>query len=242
MKQQFGKVNTLHTHVLPWTDRPLVTQNLLGGEEGISRLRAVGLAAGPEPVVLPRGDGRGLSGQLRALPGARAQRPHLRRPPARLSRPHRVHQPRRRRVVRPRAQRRRARLHDARSSASTRPFRYRPLRRAIYRRFIGRTELVWSRREQDAGDVDGVRDVRQRRVPVRAALVRRRRATTGRSAPYDSVARRQGAVAARSPSGRASSARSAASTAARATPKASRRTSSLFQFLFSIGAHGAHAF
>src|SRR5678816_258985 len=31
----FGKVNTLHNHVLPWTDRPLVTQNLVGGEDGI---------------------------------------------------------------------------------------------------------------------------------------------------------------------------------------------------------------
>ncbi len=32
----FGKVNTLHTHVLPWADRPLVINNLVGGEEGIS--------------------------------------------------------------------------------------------------------------------------------------------------------------------------------------------------------------
>src|SRR5207247_157320 len=31
----FGKVNTLHNHVLPWTDRPLVTTNLVGGEDGI---------------------------------------------------------------------------------------------------------------------------------------------------------------------------------------------------------------
>ncbi len=35
MRAAFGKVNTLHNHVLPWTDRPLVTQNLLGGEDGI---------------------------------------------------------------------------------------------------------------------------------------------------------------------------------------------------------------
>ncbi|MGD8896263.1 MAG: hypothetical protein PVJ73_09535, partial [Acidobacteriota bacterium] len=27
-------------------------------------------------------------------------------------------------------------------------YRWRPLRRAIYRRFLGRTELVWSRREE----------------------------------------------------------------------------------------------
>src|SRR5207302_851022 len=36
MRAAFGKVNTLHNHVLPWTDRPLVTTNLVGGEDGIS--------------------------------------------------------------------------------------------------------------------------------------------------------------------------------------------------------------
>src|SRR6202158_1234612 len=35
LRAAFGKVNTLHNHVLPWTDRPLVTQNLVGGEDGI---------------------------------------------------------------------------------------------------------------------------------------------------------------------------------------------------------------
>ena len=33
-KAQFGKVNTLHAHVLPWADVPLPIVNLLGGEEG----------------------------------------------------------------------------------------------------------------------------------------------------------------------------------------------------------------
>ena len=36
MKQQFGKVNTLHAHTLPWVDAPLVMKNLLGGEEGLN--------------------------------------------------------------------------------------------------------------------------------------------------------------------------------------------------------------
>jgi hypothetical protein len=36
MRAAFGKVNTLHNHVLPWADRPLVTQNLVGGEDGIN--------------------------------------------------------------------------------------------------------------------------------------------------------------------------------------------------------------
>jgi hypothetical protein len=35
MRAAFGRVNTMHNHVLPWTDRPLVTQNLVGGEDGI---------------------------------------------------------------------------------------------------------------------------------------------------------------------------------------------------------------
>jgi hypothetical protein len=35
MRAAFGKVNMLHNHVLPWVDRPLVSQNLVGGEDGI---------------------------------------------------------------------------------------------------------------------------------------------------------------------------------------------------------------
>ncbi|HYK43181.1 MAG TPA: hypothetical protein VE007_12395 [Thermoanaerobaculia bacterium] len=34
MRVQFGKINTLHLHVLPWPDEPLPIVNLLGGEEG----------------------------------------------------------------------------------------------------------------------------------------------------------------------------------------------------------------
>lgn len=36
MRAQFGKVNTTHTHQMPTADRPLVTVNLVGGEEGLS--------------------------------------------------------------------------------------------------------------------------------------------------------------------------------------------------------------
>src|SRR4029450_1569358 len=35
MRANFGKVNTLHNHVLPWTDRPMVNRYLVGGEDGI---------------------------------------------------------------------------------------------------------------------------------------------------------------------------------------------------------------
>ena len=36
MRAAFGKVNSLHNHVLPWADRPLVIGNLVGGEDGIN--------------------------------------------------------------------------------------------------------------------------------------------------------------------------------------------------------------
>ena len=35
-KAQFGKINTLHLHVLPWPDEPLPLVNLLGSEDGWS--------------------------------------------------------------------------------------------------------------------------------------------------------------------------------------------------------------
>jgi hypothetical protein len=35
MRAEFGKVNTIHNHALPFIDRPLVTNNLIGGEDGI---------------------------------------------------------------------------------------------------------------------------------------------------------------------------------------------------------------
>src|SRR5438445_2626871 len=35
MRSVFGKVNLMHNHVLPWIDRPLVSTNLVGGEDGI---------------------------------------------------------------------------------------------------------------------------------------------------------------------------------------------------------------
>jgi len=36
LRAQFGKMNTLHTHRVPGVDRPLVSNNLLGGQEGLS--------------------------------------------------------------------------------------------------------------------------------------------------------------------------------------------------------------
>ena len=150
MRANFGKVNTLHTHALPYADRPLVTQNLVGGEEGISEpglslskliptaavfLEATGEAFYGKSEVFENTERSKLTyvGRLRAyrdltegtnldVGGSYAFGPSANTPAT-----------------------------FALQNVSTElmafdaTFRYRPLRRAIYKRFQARTELVWSR-------------------------------------------------------------------------------------------------
>jgi hypothetical protein len=150
LRDAFGKVNALHAHNLPWVDRPLVTQNLLGGEEGLADsgvslsrlisnpwlfLEATGQVykGGSEVFQTARRSDLVYLGRLRAyrdlgestnldLGGSIAYGPNEVGPDART-----------------------------RLIGLDLTFRYRPLRRAIYRRLLARTELVWSRRDQDEG-------------------------------------------------------------------------------------------
>ncbi len=152
MKQQFGKVNTLHPHSLPWADTPLVVKNLLGGEEGLndSGVSVSKLVLNPWFFLEATGEVyRGSSGLFQTyersdvswLGRVRGYRDITEGTNldigASFTRGH----------------------NDAGPDFTTRVFgvdatlRYRPLRRAIYRRFMGRTELMWSRRGQDAGPV-----------------------------------------------------------------------------------------
>jgi hypothetical protein len=149
LRGAFGKVNAMHNHVLPWTDRPLVTQNLVGGEEGISDaglsvsrllinpwffLEATGEVYRGDSAVFAshtRGDltyvGR-LRGYRDVSEGANLD------VGTSVAWGH----------------------NDSGVDQTTRlvgidaTFRYRPLRRAIYQRFLARTEMIWSRREQEA--------------------------------------------------------------------------------------------
>jgi len=74
MRVSFGKVNSLHLHVLPWPDEPLPVVNLLGGEEGwigtgvsVARLFPVGDTFTEGTLQIFRGDAEGLfNGQRRA--------------------------------------------------------------------------------------------------------------------------------------------------------------------------------
>lgn len=157
----FGKVNTLHRHILSWTDRPLVTQNLLGGEEGISDAGISVARLIPNPWIFLEATGEVYRGESEIFAtskrGDLAYNGHLRG------------------------------YHDLTENANIdfggsyarghnaagvvdgvvdgvdvgrfvtdlwgvdATVRWRPLQRAIYRSFLGRSELVWSRREQPDG-------------------------------------------------------------------------------------------
>src|SRR5260370_10628890 len=149
MRAAFGMVNTLHHHVLSWTDRRLVTPNLVGGEDGINDA-GFSLSrnfAGPKEIFLEgtaqifRGDSGDLFhaynrhdvstvGHLRGYRditestnldlGVSYSRVHSTIGPHLLTHLYAI---------------------DA-------TVRWKPLRRSIYHSFVGRSELIWSRIHQ----------------------------------------------------------------------------------------------
>jgi hypothetical protein len=165
MRAAFGKINTLHNHVLPWTDRPLVTENLVGGEDGIND---AGFSI-TRAFQAPKGIFLEATGQL--FRGDSAD----------------VFQSLQRRDVSTVAHFRGykditestnldigvsySRGHNDSGSAPNvlllpglqdsflthlygvdGTVRWKPLRRSIYHSFVGRSELIWSQRQQFAGE------------------------------------------------------------------------------------------
>ena len=152
LKQQVGKVNTLHSHSLPWVDKPLMVQNLFGGDEGLSDSGVSVSKLILNPFMFLEATGelyQGSSGLFKSYERSDVSW-----------------------VGRIRGYRDVTEstnvdvggsvaygTNDAGPDFTTRlvgvdaTFRYRPLRRAIYRRFQGRTELFWSRRGQEDGNV-----------------------------------------------------------------------------------------
>ncbi len=150
MRDAFGKVNGMHNHVMPWVDRPLVTNNLLGGEDGLadagislSRLIPNSFAFLEATGQVYRGDSSVFKGEKRAdlayVGHLRAYRDLTESTNLDLGGSiaygHNDSGPR----------------ETTRLFGVDATFRFRPLRRAIYQRFIARSELVWSRRGQATG-------------------------------------------------------------------------------------------
>jgi len=148
MRSSFGKVNTLHDHNLPWIDRPLMTDNLLAGEEGLTDagLSISRLLPAPGGLFLEataqvfRGDSGDLfqsnrRSDIAVLGHLKSYYDLTDQTNLELGGSY-------------------ARGHnDFGSDFVTQLFgvdatlRWKPLRRAIYHSFIARGELVWSRRD-----------------------------------------------------------------------------------------------
>jgi len=145
----FGKVNTLHNHVLPWIDRPLVTDRLLAGEDGIddAGLSVTRILPAPKGIFLEgtaqvfRGDSGDVftssnRGDASVLGHLRGYRDITDQTNVDLGISY-------------------ARGHNDLGSAFLTDLygidatlRWTPLRRTIYHNFVGRGEFVWSRRDQ----------------------------------------------------------------------------------------------
>ncbi len=239
LKQQVGKVNTLHAHALPWVDAPLMVKNLFGSDEGLSDAGVSVAKLIPNSVMFLEATGEvyaGSSGQFKSYERSDVSW-----------------------VGRVRGYRDVTEstnvdiggsvaygTNDAGPDFTTRlvgvdaTFRYRPLRRAIYRRFQGRTELFWSRRGQEDGNVSAFG------MYASGEYQFARRWFAG--ARYDwSERAHDGSLVDKGPSLVLTywpSEFSQIRGQYRRTRYAEDVTANevLFQFLFSIGAHGAHVF
>ena len=149
MRSSFGIVNTLHNHVLPWIDRPLVTENLVGGEDGIddAGVSVARILPAPKGIFLEatgqvfRGDSDNVfshtnRSDVSAVGRLRAYRDLTEATNLDLgfsfARGHNDF-----------GSAYRTQLYDLDAT-----LRWKPLRRAIYHNFLTRTELIWSEREQ----------------------------------------------------------------------------------------------
>ncbi len=237
MRAAFGRVNGLHNHALSWTDRPLVNLNLVAGEEGISDagLSLTRTLPAPKNIFLEgtaqvfRGDTPGLFQAARrndvsTVGRLRAFRDITESTNLDLGVSY-------------------ARGQSPQGDGANHLYgidatlRWKPLRRAIYRSFVARSEFIWARPSPQATPfgyyVSGDYQFARRwfvggRFDRSERLASSQLRDTGGSmiltywpSEFSQV---RGQL--------------------RRTSYAENRTANefLFQFLFSMGAHGAHPF
>ncbi|HTS35098.1 MAG TPA: hypothetical protein VMH04_05460 [Candidatus Solibacter sp.] len=153
MRSAFGKVNGMHNHVLPWVDRPLVMNNLVGGEDGIddAGVSVQRILPAPKGIFLEatgqlfRGDSGTTQSPLfvssnksdvAAVAHLRSYKDLSESTNLDLGLSY-------------------ARGHNDQGSdfltqlyGIDATLRWKPLRRSIYHSFVGRGEFVWSQRQQ----------------------------------------------------------------------------------------------
>jgi hypothetical protein len=246
MRTAFGRVNGLHSHVLPWADRPLVTTNLLGGEEGMSDAGISVARLIPNPWLFLeatgqvfRGDSEGLfqaneRSDLSYLGHLRAYRDITESTNLDLGASYtRGHNNAAIDVADP------GRFMTQLFGVDA-TLRWKPLQRSIYHSFVGRAEAIWSQREQ----ADARQDASGFFVSGDYQFGRRwyaggRLDRSGRADAADAHDHGVSAILTYMPS-EFSQVRGQA----RRTTYAEGITANefLFQFQFAIGAHGAHPF
>jgi hypothetical protein len=151
-KQQVGKVNTLHPHALPWTDKPLMIENLFGAEEGLADAGVSVSKLILNPWMFLEATGEVYQGSSSLFQSYERSDVSW---AARLRGYRDVTESTNVDLGASYA----SGTNDAGPDFTTQLFgvdatlRYRPLRRATYRRLLGRTELFWSRRAQEDADV-----------------------------------------------------------------------------------------
>jgi hypothetical protein len=245
MRSAFGKVNTMHNHILPWADRPLVTTNLLGGEDGLSDAGVSVARLIPNPWIFLEATGQVFRGDsddvfTAAKPGNVSLLGHLRgyhdltestNIDLGFSYAHGYNG---------------SGLSADRFDLTTNLYgvdatvRWRPLRRSIYRSFVGRSELIWSRRDQP----DGLQAANGFYVSGDYQFARRwfagvRGDRSARAADASLTDSGQAFTLTFWPSEFSQVRGQYRRTSYELGPTANEF---LFQFLFSIGAHGAHPF
>ena len=257
MRAAFGKVNTLHNHVLSWTDRPLVTQNLVGGEDGIDDAGISVARLIPNPWIFLEATGQVFRGSAGADQAGKALFESTKR--GELSYVGHV------RAYHDLTENANidlgvsyARGHNGVSDGNAvepgslvtqlygidATFRWKPLQRAIYHSFVGRAEWVSSRRDQADGlqsasgmYVSGDYQAGRRwftgiRLDRSAHAIDASLTDTGASVTVTYWPSEFSQV-------RAQYRRTNYETAPSVVSNANEL---LFQFQFSIGAHGAHPF
>jgi hypothetical protein len=239
MKAQFGKVNTMHSHILPWVDEPLAMVNLLGGEEG---LNDSGISVSKlilNPVIFLEATGEVFNGDNNLF------RSYKRSDLTYVGRL---------RGYRDITEGINLDLgtsftsghNDAGPDFKTRLFgvdatvRYRPLRRAIYKRFLARTELFWSHREQPVANASAFGAYGSAEYQFARRWFAGTRLDYSERAVDPALKDKSASLLLTYWPSEFSQVRGQF----RRTNYAERVVANeiLFQFLFSIGAHGAHAF
>ena len=202
MRDAFGKVNGQHPHTLPWIDRPLVTQNLTGGEEGLADAGISVARLIPNPWLFLEATGQVYQGNSAIFQaptrGDLAYVGHLR-------------------AYQDLGESTNVDLggsiayghNGVTADTTTRllgvdaTLRWKPLRRSIYTHFLARGELTWSRAEERGRSLERVRRLRLTSSTSSPAAGPPACATTAPSAPSPRACGTRAAPSS-SPSGRAS--------------------------------------